>query len=317
MNGTWRRTLLAALVLVVVLVSSTAGAQRAPRAPGRIVFISNRSGNPEVWIMNRSGSNPTQLTNTSDFESGPKLSPGGEQIVYARTPPGSGATRVWVMNSDGSNQHEVTAPAPPHPPIPTGILERDRSPAWSPDGTQIVFVREGFNIDTGILVMNADGTNPSVVAPNPQPQRLGDVTWSPDGTKLAFSYDLIGPAGDYISILNLDGSGTFELTAPPPNPPHNPFLVGTFDRQPAWSPDATQIAFVGVLAVGAPAGVWIINADGSNPVQLTQDADGSPSWSPEGNRIVFSRGGNIWTMKPDGTLQVLIGEGTQPHWAPK
>ena len=63
-------------------------------------------------------------------------------------------------------------------------------------------------------------------------------------------------------------------------------------RNPAWSPDGSRIAFT--AESNARHKIWTMNADGSNPTQLTTDAgfDVSPTWSPDGTRIAFSRYNN-------------------------
>jgi dipeptidyl aminopeptidase/acylaminoacyl peptidase len=174
--------------------------------------------------MNRAGANQTQLTNIPDLIGQPKLSPGGTQVVFTRGDLAFGAARLWVMNADGTDLHEVFAP----PPIP-GSVDSDLYPAWSPDGTEIAFVRSGF-LSAGIYVMNADGSDPHAIV-GLDPDRVSDLALSPDGTKIACAYNLVGPAGDVILIANLDGSGfLFELTGP-----HDPNEVGGGEeRQPAW-----------------------------------------------------------------------------------
>ena len=64
-----------------------------------------------------------------------------------------------------------------------------------------------------------------------------------------------------------------------------------------------------------------MNADGGNPRRLTHLAatDGSPSWSPDGKRIVFVRGGNLFTIKPEstGVDQLYAAGGSfniEPDW---
>ena len=48
--------------------------------------------------------------------------------------------------------------------------------------------------------------------------------------------------------------------------------------------------------------IWIMNADGSDPVNLTQGRDcASPAWSPEGTRIAYIASGEIWLMDADGS----------------
>src|SRR5262245_37167759 len=95
----------------------TAGAMR-----GRIVFVSDRAGNPEVYVMNADGSGVQRLTRNPSFDFSPAWSPDGEKVAWARNrfrPDG----QIHVMNVDGSDEH-LLAPSPAD----------DESPSWSPDG---------------------------------------------------------------------------------------------------------------------------------------------------------------------------------------
>ncbi|WP_419838656.1 cell wall-binding repeat-containing protein [Candidatus Poriferisodalis sp.] len=117
-------------------------------------------------------------------------------------------------------------------------------------------------------------------------QVLADVfshhaAWSPDCTKIAYT----GWTEPYIGafyIAGVDGS--------------DPVMV--FDHgagSPAWSPDGSKIAFdrsSGKWVKGDPVShIFVVDADGSNLVQLTSGefGDRSPSWSPDGKRIAFAR----------------------------
>ena len=99
----------------------------------------------------------------------------------------------------------------------------------------------------------------------------------------------------------------------------------------AWSPDGTRLALaVENLGSGDPyraRHIWVIEADGSNMVQLTSgpDWDNSPSWSPDGNQIVFHRAffeddSYIVTIDVDGSNETPLTAGStkegSPSWSP-
>lgn len=96
----------------------------------------------------------------------------------------------------------------------------------------------------------------------------------------------------------------------------------TDDASPQWSPDGARIAFNSDH--GGSFKICVMNADGSNPVQLTDDNDGYPAWSPDGTKIAFTsaRDGNaeIYVMNADGSNQVRLtddpGSDGVPDWSP-
>jgi Tol biopolymer transport system component len=103
---------------------------------------------------------------------------------------------------------------------------------------------------------------------------------------------------------NADGTDLTRLT-------HSP--GSEFD--PAWSPDATQIAYRSERS-GEPE-IWVMNADGTDQRRLA--AGLSPAWSPDGSLIAFSGRGGLSVIRPDGTgLRVLphTEGGEYPSWSP-
>jgi len=72
----------------------------------KIVFVSNRNGNWDIYSIKRDGSGITQLTNDAAKEYAAQWSPDGTKIAYISDK--SGKNAIWVMNSDGSNQAQVT-----------------------------------------------------------------------------------------------------------------------------------------------------------------------------------------------------------------
>jgi Tol biopolymer transport system component/DNA-binding winged helix-turn-helix (wHTH) protein len=113
-------------------ISSTAGHDHPQFSPdGRsIVFLSFRSGNPEIWKSDRNGSNLAQLTNLKGpFVSWPCWSPDSQWIAFQSGPEGS--SDIYVMKSDGGNAKRLT-----HSPA------NEASASWSRDGRWIYFVSD-------------------------------------------------------------------------------------------------------------------------------------------------------------------------------
>ena len=111
------------------------------------------------------------------------------------------------------------------------------------------------------------------------------------------------------------------------------------DTDPAWSPDGRRIAFIRAIAdeqaqfAQDPHEIFVVNADGTGLRRLTRNHvyDGEPTWSPDGRRIAFVRGGppilagpeirDIWVMRSDGSRQRSLGRTTTlefwPAWGPR
>ena len=223
----------------------------------QIVFDTNRdSNNGEIYIMNPDGTGPVSLTGTPTGanEGEPHVSFDGTKIAYVSDSDGA----IWVMDADGSNQTS------------TGVA--GDQPAWSPDGTQIVFRRSG----TEIWRMNADGSGLLQLTNDG-----GLPDWSPDGTTIAFSSDRFGDSEIFtMSSVDGDASGVTRLTT-----------IAGDDFGPAWSPDGSQIAFVSQQ--DGDAEIYVMTSAGSGQTALTSNTsfDAAPTWSPDGSQIAF--GSNV------------------------
>jgi Tol biopolymer transport system component len=109
------------------------------------------------------------------------------------------------------------------------------------------------------------------------------------------------------------------------------------DSNPVWSPDGTRIAFQSIplddYLAGVNAGadeynfdIWVMNAAGTNQVNLTSESprmDANPVWSPDASAIAFvsKRSGNfdIWVMGADGSNPTNLtpqnlGADVEPRW---
>lgn len=210
-----------------------------------------------------------------------------------------GNWEIYVMNADGSGLARLTN---------NSVV--DLNPAWSPDGTKIVFDRSR----DGIYVMNADGTGQARLT------NSFDTTpaWSPDGTKIVFSSYRDGEPNSEIYVMNADGTGQTRRT--------NNSVI---DNDPAWSPDGMKIAFVRAV-FGGQSQIYLMNADGSGQAQLSP-SDGrlvnGPNWSPDGTKIAYGGGfgfgatADIYVINADGSGQTNLtpstpGSETVPAWSP-
>ncbi|HEV2471513.1 MAG TPA: hypothetical protein VGS41_02540, partial [Chthonomonadales bacterium] len=189
------------------------------------------------------------------------------------------------------------------------------NPAPNADGTRILFTssRDGSH---QTYVMFADGTGQQRLTKNSAQNE--SPRFSPDGSKIVFVSNMDHPnqPGIYdIYTMKPDGTGVTRLTNTSDSSPSG--TVGNID--PAWSPDGSRIAFSSDRTVfnNQPVGnVWIMNADGSNPVQLTTATDPArvalePWFSPDGTKLVYRADNpqgpkDIWIMSVNGTGQTQL-----------
>lgn len=100
------------------------------------------------------------------------------------------------------------------------------------------------------------------------------------------------PLNDDICVIEPDGSGLTNISNTPD------FGAGSFvEGTPEWSADGTKIAF---RRGGGAQGIYVMDADGTNVVQLTSGPDTEPTWSPDGSSIAFNRDSDIWTVPSSG-----------------
>ncbi|MDQ3668551.1 MAG: DUF4214 domain-containing protein [Acidobacteriota bacterium] len=177
-----------------------------------------------IYTVNTDGTNIVKLTNDTDVVNvGPTWSPDGRQIAYASNRDPQNRYRIWVMNSDGSGPRKL---ADVHNTL-NPLFYYDLQPAWSPDGTRILFVgsrdfngtRDCFNVNClEMFVVNPDGSNEQQLTND---QNRGGLQflprWSPDGTKIVFSVDLRTvddsiDRGRAIIVMNADGSNQINLS---------------------------------------------------------------------------------------------------------
>ncbi len=265
----------------------------------------------EVYLADPEVSDVRRLTNNSDFDGFPKLSPDGKKIAYehatlqspCRTvtnPSGAGScvnvSDVMVMASDGNEP---------------SLVVHGAAVAWSPDGKSIAFHASASGtglplradpgsatVDSDLFVIDVDDAIAGQAMPTNVTNSAGvvdeDADWSPNGDKLVYTrHDSTDNPQQSntaeIYTINLDGTGETRLT-----------FNGVEERAPAWSPDGTRIAYMCRIGGGtSDFEICVMNADGSGILQVTDNSmlDATPAWSPGGhNELVIHRVAGVFQL---------------------
>jgi Tol biopolymer transport system component len=294
------------LAIVGAASPVSANASYPTAANGRIVFASQRVtmlDSYDVFVMGADGSNPVNLTpgDPMDTAVDPSFSPDGAKILFLR--PAGGDFDVFAMNTDGTNPVSLTA---------NDVT--DTTPSYSPDGRKIAFARDvdpsPMNDQFDIFIANADGSGAIDITATRTATQEASPDFSPDGTGIIWC-TVDGGDIDYFAS-GVDGSSPVNLTADNP----------TADQDAVYTTDGERIALARDVdpGPGLNSDIFLINAaDGSGANDIVQGPadDRIPAPSPDGQRLAFERGGQIWIAGINGSDPVnLTGTsgGLTPRW---
>jgi TolB protein len=240
---------------------------------GRIVFLSTREGDAQLYVMDGDGRNVRKLTSGRDVVwnealdiSQPSWSPHGDKIAFDGQ---SGAGRpdclqhcaIWdvlVVDSDGSGLEQVALSA--------------RAPAWSSDGRRLAFESDldSYGDAGSVTIKRLDSSGSVQVKAFNHSSDVGPV-WSPTHDELAFQAGPGDGSSTSIYVVRGDGRRTRRLARG-----HNP----------VWSPGGRRLAFMHDYKL------MTVNRNGKARRRLSRKGElvVGAAWSPRGGTLAFLAG---------------------------
>ena len=306
----------------------------------QIAFVRQVGSEISIFVVPALGGPERKLYSGSSaflalYEYGNALSwsPDGKYLAFS----GQGAPRepnsIFLLTLESLETRQITSP-------PAGFLG-DSTPAFSPDGKLLAFVRGASSRDVEIYVMPAAGGEPKRLTFDNRSGR--SLAWTADGKDIVFSLWFYGnlrlwrvsASGGTPEQLTVGGEGgstlaisrqgdrlaysqesrdtdIWRIGASGSDGTLNPTRLISSTRPdygPQYSPDGKKIAFTSGRSGSNE--IWVCDADGLNPVQLTSFAGpdvGSPRWSPDGRQIAFD---SVATGNRD--IFVISAEGGKPR----
>ena len=306
----------------------------------KIVFVSERQGTPEVFLVEGLDGRPVQLTRNL-FASSPSISPDGTEVVFISYPPAQ-AANILKLNIAKRRIEQLTHNAKKD--------IRYRSLDWSPDGRKILFITATGPLEdprTDLCVMDIKGRHiRHILQPDP-PTRISHPSWAPDSDRILYHQDTRDSSGIFIiddngnNVINISQDQFVLLPAWSPkrnqigyidavatrHVPRNPLQIYKMDLTKesvtaltsgddqesiplAWHPDGHKILFVTQYLFDQEilgSDIFVMDNNGENIINLTQspEMEMAASWSPDGEQIVFDREvgedeSAIFIMEADG-----------------
>ncbi len=273
----------------------------------------NESGLWDIWVVPALGGTPRRLIASG---TDPAWSPDGEQLAYAHAVTGT----LWVADATGGNPREVTSSEP---------TAEHRQPTFSRDGGRLAFVRRGRG-PYGELAVVEIGSGKVQELTHDGGLVLSPV-WSPDDGYVYFAssrggtvniWKIAAAGGEPVPItagqgadaeldLSADGKrlvfsvyrenqNLAEVGLMKPGGQTLKWLTRDSARSatsPAYSPDGLRIAYFSSRQGAEVETIWVMEADGSDAVQLVDDGHINiyPQWTPDGQGLVY-------TSRPRGVL---------------
>ena len=265
-------------------------------AQTKISFVSDRTGNKEIWVMDYDGFGQRAFTSHRSISLTPRWSNDNSKIAYTSYRRGNPDLYIQSL----IDNRLLTFPA-------FGGLTT--TPAWAPDGERIAFTSSQTQ-DPEIYLSDTRGRNLKRLT-NSRGVDISPV-WNPKtGRELAFVSDRSGSPQIY--VMDDEGANVRRLIS------EGGEAVG-----PSWGPDGALIAFSWRKALTGNFDVFVMDVAKGSYIQLTRDSGNNehPVWSPDSRHIAFESNRNgsrqVFIMLANGTRQkaiTTVGRNTSPSWS--
>ncbi|MCK4352849.1 PD40 domain-containing protein [candidate division WOR-3 bacterium] len=237
-----------------------------------------------IFIINPDGSGRQRVSLDTTGCCGlsiPGWSPDGKRIVCKN----DSLDELIVVNVDAGTETNINALTTDSIYIGT----RMTFPKFSPDGSKILFKSDAGDTDADghICVIDTSGTNYTIIDTLSQTRKGAD--WSPDGNQIVYTNDKEENGYSNIWIANVDGSGGTPILED-----ENNCL-----QEVAWQPSGAKANGKWIVYAPTVSGdydyknIWVVSTDGLYTGCLVNQTTTEywhvcPTWSPQGDKIVFA-----------------------------
>ncbi len=254
------------------LTATANAAALAPAREGRILFVSERNEQPDLYILDLTTGNETRMTRTNGAEGSPSVSPDGERVVYLYDPDGdltddsTVQVEVYLARVDGSEIRALTS-----------NLSQELSPVWTPNGEAVVFVQM-LNGMSRYRIIRYDLESQDETVLYEDNGYATHLSISPDGQQMVYAVQrTTNPDSLEIFRLDLEAEQTTQLTR-----------NDTPDWSPRWDSSGERILYLKQGRGGAAIAEML--PDGSTLAQIYDGAgsDDAATYSLDGKYVLFS-----------------------------
>jgi Tol biopolymer transport system component len=261
-------------------------------ASGLLAFVSDQSGNADIYTMLADGSELNNLTNSPAQDSNPIWSRDGRYIAFESR--SNGFTQIYRMDADGSNLIQLTNDNADHS---LSLNLNGNSNPWSPNDSKLLVLQSASGGDIwDLYVMGSDGENKILLASGRF--SLNSISWSPDGKHIAYVLnEASNPNEAFVTgmyIMDSNGSNSRELKNYIPQGQN-------LDAPYYWSADGQSIVFIASSEHAKQETIYEFNLN-SDSVLEKNSLPGVVDWQ---NDVALTWEKDLVWRRSDGSTNTL------------